>query len=75
MNVPKLKGVLAEKGLTQDYVARILGISPSTFYRKIQRGGDSFTVGEANTMVRKIPLTDEEAVEIFLPRKSHYCDS
>ena len=66
MNIPKFKGAIAEKGVTQEYIAHAIGIDPSTFYRKMASGGDKFTIGEIKRMVKKIPLTEEEAVIIFL---------
>lgn len=66
MNIPKFKGALAERGVTQECVAHIIGVNPSTFYRKLASGGEKFTVGEIQRMVKKIPLTEEEAINIFL---------
>lgn len=66
MNIAKFKGVLAEKGLSKEYVAHKLGINPSTLYRKLATGGETFTVGECQCLVQSIPLTKEEAIEIFL---------
>ena len=71
MNISKFKDMLKEKGVTNDYIARILNINPSTLYRRFATNGDSFTIGEIHSMVDKIPLSTEEAIEIFLPAKSH----
>lgn len=66
MNILKFKGALAERGVTQEFVAHIIGVNPSTFYRKLASGGEKFTVGEIQRMMKKIPLTEEEAINIFL---------
>lgn len=66
MNIAKLKGILAEKGVSREYIARKLGVNPCTLYRKLAAGGKTFTVGECQQLVQCIPLTNEEAIEIFL---------
>ena len=66
MNVSKFKGLLAEKGISREFIAHIINVNPSTLYRKLATGGDSFTVGEAKKIVHGIPLTKEEAIDIFL---------
>lgn len=66
VNVQKLKGKIVERDTTQENVARICGINRSTFYRKMKRGGDDFTIKEISSMVSGIPLTKDEAMDIFL---------
>ena len=36
--VDKLRGIIAERGMTQKQVAQYLGISDKTFYNKMQKG-------------------------------------
>lgn len=64
VNIHKLKGVIVEKGTTQEAVAYELGMNRSTFYRRMQDGG-RFTVAEVQKMVEFIPLTPEEASSTF----------
>ena len=64
VNISKLKGIIVEKGYTQEALASEIGIDKSTFYRKIKNGG-SFSIGEVNAIVRAINLTRDEAVSIF----------
>lgn len=68
VNTAKLKGVIVEKGTTQQAVADIIDINRSTFYRKMKRGG-SFSIEEARKIAEAVPLTDEEAIEIFFGTK------
>lgn len=65
VNVNKLKGIIVEKGTTQENVAQALNIHRATFYRRLSEGGLSFTVGDVQRMVEAIPLTKEEAWVIF----------
>ncbi|MDH6363701.1 DNA-binding XRE family transcriptional regulator [Enterococcus sp. PF1-24] len=64
INSLKLKGLIVERGTTQEAVANAIGISRSTFYRKMKNGGD-FSIEEVQQMVLEIPLSNDEAIEIF----------
>lgn len=65
MNTQMLKGKIVESGITQEAVADAIGMNRSTFYRKMKRKGNTFTVEEMNKIVQVIPLSREEAVLIF----------
>lgn len=68
INVAKLKGLIVERGTTQQSVADSIGIDRSTFYRKMKKGGD-FSVEEAKRIKEEVPLTDSEAIEIFFGKE------
>ena len=38
INIPKLRGVIAENGYSQRALAEELGMTPKTFYNKMERG-------------------------------------
>jgi DNA-binding NtrC family response regulator len=65
MNTQMLKGKIVESGITQEAVADAIGMNRCTFYRKMKRKGNTFTVEEMNKIVQVIPLSREEAVQIF----------
>lgn len=67
MNIQKLKGLIVERGTTQQAVATSIGMDRSTFYRKMKKGG-SFTVEEINKIALEISLTKDEAVAIFFDK-------
>lgn len=64
VNVNKLKGLIVERNTTQENVANAIGIDRSTFYRKMKNGGD-FSIKEAQLITENVPLTNDEAIEIF----------
>lgn len=68
INTSKLKGLIVERGTTQQAVADSIGIDRSTFYRKMKKGGD-FSIEEAKKMKEEIPLSDDEAITIFFGSK------
>ncbi|WP_442855568.1 helix-turn-helix domain-containing protein [Clostridium sp. Marseille-P2415] len=65
MNIQMLKGKIMESGITQEAMADAIGMSRCTFYRKMKRKGNTFTVEEMNNIVKTIHLSKEEAVSIF----------
>ena len=64
-NVDKLKGAIKEKRLSPEKVAEIIGIDKSTMYRKLNNGGDEFTIKQADIISQALGLTAEEAQAIF----------
>lgn len=64
VNKRKLKAVIVEKNLTQEWLANELNINRTTFSRKMSVDG-KFTVEEANEIVRSLGLTKDEALAIF----------
>ncbi len=65
INVNKLKGKIVENGLSITELARKIGINRSTFYRKINDSGDTFSIKEANLIAKELNLTYEEVMSIF----------
>ncbi len=61
----KLKGKVVERGLSGSEVATALGISQSTYYRKISKGGTSFTVAQVRKIAEVLNLSSEECNAIF----------
>ncbi len=59
----KLKGYFVAHGIKSSEVADLLGISISTFYRKINRTDSDFTIPEAALLCQTYSL---DANEFFL---------
>lgn len=64
-NVDKLKGAIVEKRLTPEKVAEIIGIDKSTMYRKLNNGGEDFTIKQADMIASALNLSANEAQAIF----------
>ncbi len=62
--VEKLIGIMSEKKLNQDMLAKQMGISRSTINRKLKTGED-FSIGEAKKMKEILGLSMQEAADIF----------
>ena len=67
MNTAKLKGKIAECGLSQNKCAAAIGISKGAMYQKINEiNGRCFNVDEAKKLCRVLNISGAEAAEIFL---------
>lgn len=60
-----LRGVIAAKGMTQQDVARDMGIAPKTFYAKMKRG--VFGSDEMEAMIKILSI--EKPCEIFFAKR------
>lgn len=65
MNINKLKGKIVERGMNVETLASLIGIDRSTFYRRLNNRGETFTVKEVNLIREHLKLSKEEAMEIF----------
>lgn len=61
----KLRGIIAERGMSQRQVAKAIGMTEKTFYSKMKRG--VFGTDEVDSMIALLKI--ENPVEIFLARK------
>lgn len=61
----KLKGIIAENGLSQAKVADIIGVKPKTFYLKMKRG--VFGSNEIEAMINALNI--ENPCDIFFSNK------
>lgn len=59
-----LVGVIYSRGLTQSKVAKILGITPKTFYGKMKKG--VFDSDEIEVMIDELQI--ENPIEIFFAK-------
>lgn len=55
-----LKGIIVAKGMTQQEVAKKIGISPKTFYHKMQKG--IFGSDEMESMIDFLSIENPMAV-------------
>lgn len=60
----KLRGIIAEKGLSQRKVAESLGVSEKTFYTKMKKG--TFGLDEASRMIELLGI--ENPADIFFSK-------
>ena len=68
MNVQKLRGVMAEKGMTQKLLAKRMNMSERTMQLRLKQG--RFGTDEAEKIGYILDMDKPTLVEIFLPFKS-----
>ena len=73
MDIEKLRAKLKEKEITDAQYANALGINISTLYRMYKKGGAKMSVGQMHLTVDFLPLTTEEAIDIFFFLYLHFC--
>ena len=69
VKIESLKGKMKEKGVSVQEAAEAVGVDQSTFYRKLERQGENFTIIQAQRLVNFLGLSAEDACEIFLNQK------
>ena len=60
IDTSKLRGVIAEKGLSQADVAKYIGITPKTFYTKMKKG--VFGSDEIQAMIDALDIEDPAVI-------------
>lgn len=65
MNRAKLRGVMAERGVTYEFLAKGLRVNRSTLCRKIRKGDDGVTVADVLRIRQLLNLSPEETRLIF----------
>lgn len=69
VNISKLKGCIAERGISISKLAELAGIEHYAMYRKMKDAGRLMTIGDANRISAALELTDEEKLNIFFSLK------
>ena len=65
VDVNRLKGKTVERGMTGEEMAKELGISQSTYYRKLSSGGVTFTLAQTFKIADILNLSESERIAIF----------
>lgn len=60
INTDKLRGIIAENGVSQKDVANAIGITPKTFYDKMSKG--VFGSDEIDIMIDYLKISDPVAI-------------
>lgn len=68
INTAKLRGIIAERGLSQAKVARAIGITPVGFCKKMKRA--AFTCNELEKLVELLE-TEEPWETLFMGNKKN----
>lgn len=70
VNIERLREKMAERNISNEDMAKLMGIDASTFYRKLKSDGTNFTVGQMHTIADVLGLSNEDTTSIFLWKNS-----
>lgn len=70
VNTDALRGLIAERGLSQSAVAKKLGMTPKTFYAKMSKR--VFDSDEIEAMINILQIPSENCVRVFFAQKVSY---
>ena len=65
INAGRLKLALQAQGVSIEQASKHLGIDPSTFYRKVNRNGKTFSVEEVQKLAELLALDSSALQGIF----------
>ena len=68
VNTDRLKSALQDRNITIEQASEHIGINPSTFYRRISRNGEKFTVSEVGKLADLLKLDSETMNGIFFDK-------
>lgn len=75
MKVREVKGRMVARGITPEYMAKMLGMDVSTYYRKMKAGGNDFNVENIEVFKRELGLNAEESVDLLImSEESQKCE-
>ena len=74
VNTNKLKGYIAASGMTQEAVAKAIGVDSSTFSRKLKCNGLTFSIGQMHKLVDVLSIPASDATAIFLCQNAQKCE-
>ena len=66
VNLELLEMKISDRGMTIEKFSEKIGINPSTYYRKKERGGLTFSVGQMHDIVNVLNFSMKDAKIIFL---------
>lgn len=69
VNIDKLKTALKERNISIEQASAAIEVNPVTFYRRINKCGEKFTVSEVEKLARLLNLNGESIQSIFFDDK------
>ena len=69
VNVTRLREAMKQKSISPESAAKEIGMDVSTFYRRLERQGSTFTVEEVEKLSALLGLNPWTLQEIFFDRQ------
>ena len=68
VNIDKLRTAMRSRNITVEQAADHIGVNPVTFYRRINRDGEKFTVAEVEKLAELLGMDANTMQDIFFDR-------
>ena len=65
VNIDKLRTAMRSRNITVEQAADHIGVNPVTFYRRINREGEKFTVAEVAKLAELLGMDAKTMQDIF----------
>lgn len=69
VDVPRLKAVLRDNHVSVEHAARVIGVNPSTLYRRFNSDNAIFTVNEVDKLATLLNLDINTLQDIFFSKR------
>ena len=69
VNIMRLKSALKAKNVTIEQASECLGVNPATFYRRINREGEKFTVLEVGKLAKLLDMDPQTMQDVFFDQQ------
>lgn len=69
MDAEKLKKIMEKKNISAQEMATATDMDISTWYRKIQKNGETFNIREMDLIIKKLKIDKTEAASLFFGEK------
>ena len=69
VNVDRLKTALKSRNVTIEQASEHIGMNPATFYRRINREGEKFTVAEVGKLADLLNMDSKAMQDIFFDQR------
>ena len=69
VNIERLKTALKAKNITIEQASECIGVNPATFYRRISRNGEKFTVADVEKLADLLKMDSRTMQGIFFDNR------
>lgn len=69
VNIDLLKSVMRARNISIEQAANAINVNPSTFYRRINQNGETFTVSEVAKLAELLNMGGKTLERVFFEKK------
>ena len=69
VNITRLKSAMRDRNVTVEQASEYIGVNAATFYRRISRDGEKFTVSEVGKLATLLGMDSATMQDIFFDKQ------